>query len=417
MRRTSADISTDLLLPIIYCGLVTVLSAWLLVTHYSGWMTHPKFCFGDCILYQSIAEKGYYYIEGGRSNTNFFPLFPLLWRWSGFGEAGISFVNMLCFISGCFLLFRNFPASLCVKVLTLGLGCIVFYLVPFTEGIFYLTATLMLIGLQQRKAGLVIVALTIMCLLRSVSMLFFPVWMALALLRYADTESLKKVRIYAGYAIWGALLVILLFLYFHYKTGEFWAFVKAQRVWGAAFRLPQIPFGAWGDDRHMIFAQYSVFFCLISSCYLVWLFVQRIRKRDFHLPDDATLFSLLYIAANGVFPLVMRGGEYSSLNRYILSTPFLYFFFKEINTFRFNRGSILFLIIIELLFLFVCWQMYASATRLIIATVFMCAMAIIPWLLQSRSTLSFAALVIATAIGIYLQSVQFVDFVHGIWVG
>jgi hypothetical protein len=61
--------------------------------------------------------------------------------------------------------------------------------------------------------------------------------------------------------------------------------------------------------------------------------------------------------------------------------------------------------------------MAVSTERLIIAGGFFAATFIIPWLLKSRSPWTIVGIVIAAAIGIYLQAIQLVTFVRDVWVG
>ncbi len=408
----------DLCLPACFCGLVLLLAGWMLYHYHPHWVAHPELCKGDCRSYRTIAQSGYWYKEGVRSNTNFFPLFPYLWRWSGLGEWGISFVNLLCYISGSYLLFQKFISPLRVKIISLATGCVIFYMAPFSEGMFYLASVLLLVALKEKRTMLIYCALTALCLLRPVSILFVPAWLFIATLKYLDTRSVKNCLPYLLYALYGLFIIGLIFLFEWQRTGEWLAFVKAQRVWGTWVRYPHLPFSAWGDDRHMVFAQYAVFISLVCCLCLAKILLSRLAKtiRKSTL-NDAALFGLLYLAGNGLFPLLMRGADYSSLNRYILATPFLYIFLRELSVYKFSRKELLVMLAVELVYLFICWEMYANATRLILAALFIPATLIIPWLLQSRSRLVVAGIAIAAAVGIYLQAVQLVDLVSGFWVG
>lgn len=408
----------NFLIPVAFSALLLLTAAFLLYDQHSTWLTNPVLCHGDCRSYKTIAIQGYWYAEGARSNTNFFPLFPYLWRWSSLGEWGISFVNLLFFLSGTFLLFQKFQASWRVKILALVLSCLVFVMVPYSEAIFYLASVLLLIGLKENRNLLIYASLTALCLARPVSILFVPAWLFIAVLKCLKTRSLKSCIPYIAYSAYGLMVIGVVFIFQYVRTGEWLAFVKAQKVWGTWLRYPHLPFGAWGDDRHLVFAQYAVLICFFACGFLTRIFFTQIscrEKRD--TPPDEVLFSMLYLAGNALFPLLMRGGEYSSLNRYILATPFLYIFLSTLAGYKFTRVEIIASVLAIAAFLLIGWAMYTTPERIVLGILMMLCSLTVPWLLQSQSKLAVAGIVIAVVAGIYLQAVQLVDMVNGFWVG
>jgi hypothetical protein len=118
----------------------------------SGW---------DADIYNCIKEHMYSNDEGCYSEVRgaFFPLFPLLWRWTHTGFQGISLINYLLFSLSIGLLIHflskagSFQKAI-LFVLLISLPSTVIFYIPYSEALFLFTMTLAVIGLTREKYSL-----------------------------------------------------------------------------------------------------------------------------------------------------------------------------------------------------------------------------------------------------------------------
>src|ERR1043165_8733911 len=100
----------------------------------------------DAGWYHSIWKDGYQYYPTVANNTAFFPFFPYVWRWLGVGPVGISIINGLLFVLGVGFLFTFLSSTWRTKAFYLTVSLLVFYMVPFSESMFYIFGAMMLLG-------------------------------------------------------------------------------------------------------------------------------------------------------------------------------------------------------------------------------------------------------------------------------
>src|ERR1017187_112782 len=171
----------------------------------------------DALNYADINNKGYSYNESIGSNVAFFPGFPYLWRFTGLGIYGISILNLILFLSGFYLLCRQFAQNKTEILIYLSLAPIFFMYVPYSEALFFLCAALLLIGLIKRNNAMVIPALFLCCLCRSVATIFVPAIIIMELLAVDNNNRLKNIILYSLTAILGIFLVAWIQ---HNQTGQ-----------------------------------------------------------------------------------------------------------------------------------------------------------------------------------------------------
>src|SRR5690606_31502392 len=100
----------------------------------------------DAEHYHWIRNKGY---EGFR--VAFFPLFPFIWKLIPIGAIGVSVLNGCVFLVSFYFLIRQLGSSWKEVIVYLSIpGCIFFFL-PYSEALFFLCSTLILIGLRKNK--------------------------------------------------------------------------------------------------------------------------------------------------------------------------------------------------------------------------------------------------------------------------
>ncbi len=131
----------------------------------------------DSGWYFGIARYGYEFVEGGRSNLAFFPVYPMLMRYGGLGLGGGRFnvylagviVSWLAFVAASVLLYRlareyvSEPQAQRAALLLMLFPFAFFYGVVYTEAVFLLCSVGAFLSMRQGRwllGGLAGAALT-----------------------------------------------------------------------------------------------------------------------------------------------------------------------------------------------------------------------------------------------------------------
>jgi len=148
----------------------------------------------DSGWYFGIASKGYAYVEGGRSNLAFFPLYPTLMGWGGrllgghqadFYFAGVV-ISWIAFAIAAMLLYRlallDMPHQRAVRsVLYAGIfPAAYFFGVVYSESLFFLALIGAVLAVRERRWGWSAVAGAAMTATRVNGVMFVPalLWLA-----------------------------------------------------------------------------------------------------------------------------------------------------------------------------------------------------------------------------------------------
>lgn len=155
------------------------------------WDTFARY---DAGWYFGIAATGYAYVEGGRSNLAFFPLYPLLMRWGAYlagGEqgdyylAGIA-VSWVAFVTALLLLYRlgrldmSHEAALRATAYAAVFPSAYFFGYVYSESLFFLTLVGTVLALRLRRWPLALVLGVAMTATRVNGVTFVPalLWVA-----------------------------------------------------------------------------------------------------------------------------------------------------------------------------------------------------------------------------------------------
>jgi len=269
----------------------------------------------DAENYERIAREGYrdLYLHA------FFPLFPLVLKALSSTWLAVVFNAVVFIVSAASLATVSKP-SYPHFLLFFALPSSVFFLLPYSEAIFFAGSTLFLLSLRRKAVWMGAVGLLIAGLSRPAVSVFLP---ALLILFWLNPKgySLKTLLIHASVVVtsfYGAWLIQDLW------NGKWALFFQAQKEgWGNEFQLPTFPFTTWGSDNMILWLDLlSLFIGSLSSAYLVYLGIKRIRRHALNI-DTTFLFSMLYLAGISAVVLLFRGGELFSLNRFVFATPFM----------------------------------------------------------------------------------------------
>ena len=366
----------------------------------------------DARHYDIIRTKGYSFSPDHGSNVAFFPGFPYLWRYTGLGFCGISFLNLGIFIFSFAFLCRHFAKSKTEIFIFLSLPPVFFFFVPYSEAQFFFTSSVLLIGLLKRNHIMIMGGLFICSLCRSASNIFIPAIIMTELFAVNNDNRLRNIILYVSSALAGMFLVAWIQFM---QTGQWWGFITTQSHWEVGLRKPEWPFRTWFSLEYLDGS--ALLFGVVISVILIymgWKFLKGQRPKE----SKPVLFSLLFVAGLSMFPIFFKAGSLFSLNRYIVPTAF--FFISGIYLARLRQFSLKD-VSIAFIFIFAFWMISFRGFRpisdipgYIMISLYLC----LYLLLNNKSAkIATAATWLLYAINIFLQAHLFYRHINWHWVG
>ncbi len=268
----------------------------------------------DAHHYRSIARSGY---EGFL--VAFFPLFPLIWKVTGLGVLGISMVNAVTYYASLIALARSFSVPRDTFLVWLVVPSAFFYLVPYTEAIFFLGSALLLIGVHKDKNWQSIAGILLCSLARPAFSVLIPAIIIVMIASHGvSRRAFERIGSLSAAAIVGIVIVSVIQ---HEETGAWFGFFTEQRGWGNYLRLPTLPLTSWGGAIPTRLDAVALLFGCVSGILLLRSLLK--QKKDGSGSQTARDFSLAYLFGISMLVLLFRGGEVFSLNRFCFATPFI----------------------------------------------------------------------------------------------
>lgn len=363
----------------------------------------------DAILYDDIKTNGYHQSW----LCAFFPAFPYLWKFLNLSAIGISLVNALIFSFSFSAIAFVYKMKWKQQLFFLTIPSFIFMFVPYTESLFFVAGTLLVIGLKQDKAGLILISLFLGSLIRPTTVVFIPaIFGAYYFAEKQFKQTLKKSSIPIIALFIGLFTTISIHYYF---TGKWLVFFEAQKLWKNYLHFPSLPFISWGGDASNRYDGSALAIALFCTGYIFFLFSQKLK---YHVaPGKDLVFSLLYIVGTAFLILMYRDGNLYSLNRFIYATPFiiivLHYFFEK---YEFKYKHVCFVLIASE----VLWLLFNSYNHIHNLLLFSTVSVYFILILFSKhsnqkiSTISFLMLIAINAVGIIKLSYRFLN--NG-WIG
>ncbi|MCX6350690.1 MAG: hypothetical protein NTX03_02390 [Bacteroidetes bacterium] len=256
--------------------------------------------------------------QGG--DIAFFPLFPMLWKLSGLGVYGISALNALLFLLAFYFLVKELGATPMQTVFYLSIPSFLFMYVPYSEAVFFVPATMLLIGLKKKNLLLILIGLFFCTLARPAITVLLP---ALFIAEFLTEKSIKKLVLrYVYYLLTASLGLLLVGVIQHHYTGEWFQFFSIQTAWNNHLQLPHFPLTSWGGWLIVKMDGSALLIGLIAGVVLILSGIKFLNKQSLNIPKEV-LFSLGYLAGISLLVLFFRGGFLYSLNRFFYTTPFV----------------------------------------------------------------------------------------------
>lgn len=312
------------------------------------WPDNVNLTLWDADWYDSVHSGGYYYSEEAQSNSAFFPLFPYLWRLTHLSPIGISVFNFLLFCASLILLARAFDIPRDLSLLFVSFPSSIFFMLPYTESLFFFCVTLFLIGFRRENQALIIVGLLLASVTRATAMFFIPAILVMELFFHGTILSKKFFRnsiLFSLISIVGIAIVVWIQ---YFQTGVLFAFARQQfKYWGHKFSMPGFPLVTWDDARTKWLECLALIVSLNALAvilYLFWLLITKKRERaEEILTNRPYIFSAIYCIMVMIYVIFFNPHDQngktsmSSYNRYLFSTPF-FFVFIHYTFVHFNIG-------------------------------------------------------------------------------
>jgi hypothetical protein len=374
-----------------------------------------QFAQWDANWYSTIKDQGYTYIEGSQNSTGFFPGFPFFWKLSGVDILGMCVINFLLFLSSFLLLAHVFNPKERTQYLFLSIPCLFFFIVPYSESLFFLFTTLLLIGLKKNNWWLTMVSFALATFTRSAATIFIPALVA-SVFFIATKENWKKTLKEFLLYIFACITITFLVIYIQYLQTDVWfAAAKTHKHWEHELRMPKLPFHSWGATIIARLDGTAMFVGLTALVILLGLFISKL-KNTYTEKEKSYLFSLLYLAGITFSMLLFQGGDMHSLNRYIFATPFYFIFLLEFEKRKFSYREVT----ITFLLLTLFWLLFGSYKHILtfiyctlISLLFVLCMVIY----TSSEKKSRWAFIIVYIVSTILQAYFFAHFLNGMWIG
>lgn len=306
----------------------------------------------DAINYYNIQHQGYIDFQESTSNIPFFPLVGLVWRWLSLSPIGAVVLNIFFFLSGFYLLHRQYQFSFQVLLLFLSIPSVFFLCVPYAEALFFLSSTFVILGLEKKNNWWVMGGLFIAGMTRPSALFFLPAIFFMEIINFKewDFKILRNVFLRILCYVLAVLAgVFIVFAMQHEATGDWLAFFHQRDKNG--MQIPSFPLTTWRgakllwlDGIAYVVGLSSFIFCGIIG----WKkFIS--SKVNIEIPSKAILFSLAFLTMTMIHILFFNAKDLytntSSLfgmNRFVFATSFFvivmaYFkdrldFSKKINT-------------------------------------------------------------------------------------
>ena len=296
-------------------------------------VTQEKYLRWDAEIFSFIRDRSYVFEEEfrGKVRSAFFPLFPFIWKTTGLSPRGVSALNYFIFILSMALLFAFLQPKALIKYNLKGpfflalitLPTTIIYHIPYSESLFMLCMTIVVIGVLKEKNGMYFIGAFLLAMVRPATVFVFISLLAIEVFRFVstrDSNALIKNSILRGAPF---VLGYLLVFFIQWTTSGSWtSFFDAHLMWASG--LPEnAGITDWSVEGYGMNV-FSIFFIAIPACVLSGKIIWENRGNKMAKRDYLLLSSLLYISGILIFTILTSNGNIHSLFRFIMASPLFY---------------------------------------------------------------------------------------------
>ena len=378
---------------------------------YNGILESANLLNWDAEHYNYIKTNGY---KGFR--VAFFPLFPLLWKYSGFNVYGIVIANITIYLASFYLIIRMLKINNVFEiVLYLSIPSSIFFYLPYSESIFFLCSSLIIMGFINKRFLLIYLGLFFLILARPAFAVIIPALIITELLTSDDKKGyISRILIYILITLLGISVVAIIQ---YLDTGNWFEFFTVQKGWGNKLQIPKLPLTSWSGGFIVKVDGVAFLIGVLSGIFLLLLILKSQYIKRLNV-SKVVIFSISYISGITLLVLMYRGGSLFSLNRFIFATPFIIVavnYWLNNNVYLNNR------MILKLFgLLIVFWLLFGSYVHIqvMLKYLLLSLYVLLFFLLKSdKKLVRKYSTVTLIVINVFFQIFFYVRFLTGEWVG
>jgi hypothetical protein len=307
----------------------------------------------DAAIFKSISERMYISEKEhyGQVRAAFFPLFPILWKFTHSSPLVISIINYLIFIISIaflvlFLLNTSLDNKLIAFAIFITFPSAIIYYIPYSESLFLFTMMLATIGIIKKKYWIYFIGCALLAMVRPATVfVLFAIFFAefLIFLTQKNFRSfIKEATVKSSPFILGYICTIVIqYLY----SGSWRALLDAIKYWHPVVSYRH--FSDWSVEGFGLSVFAIFFICLPSIAFLLSLFLFKgksfvsdyLGKLKNYKNEYLFIISVNYFIGIFLFTLIKQGFDFHSFSRYILASPLLYIAVLTLLNFFINRPT------------------------------------------------------------------------------
>jgi len=363
----------------------------------------------DAEHYLWIKEYGY---EGFR--VAFFPLFPLIWKLLNVNITGIVLINGVIFLCSFYILIRDLKTSVYETLIYISIPSFIFFFLPYTESIFFLCSTLLILGLKYNKTLFICLGLFLATLSRPAFTIFIPALIISELMSENKSKLFLRLNLYFSVTLIGILIVAIIQ---YNDTLEWFKFFSIQKEWGNELQFPKLPLRSWTGGFIARLDGVALLIGIFAGSFLTALLLKLKLFREIKITKEV-IFSLAYLGGVSLSVLFFRAGSLFSLNRFVFATPFIIivfnFWIKQ--NFSINLKQLLYIFV----FIFLFWLLFGSYVNVqtLLKYLLLTFYVLLIFGIKSDKILQGKiAMVLLIVLNIVFQIILYVRFLNGGWVG
>jgi hypothetical protein len=296
----------------------------------------------------------------------------------------------------------------------LSIPSFIFFYLPYSESIFFLSSIIIILGLKKNKNYLTYFGLFLSILSRPAFTVFIPALIITQLLN----RNKEKISLSIGFYLLVSILgIISVGIIQFYDSGEWFKFFSEQKNWGNHLQIPKLPLTSWAGGFIVRTDGFAFLIGILSGSFLSALILKLKWVKDTVLPKEV-IFSLAYLGGITIVVLLFRGGSLFSLNRFVFATPFIIVVLNYWIRQQFNLKIKKLLLIFGLIFIF--WFLFGSYVHIqqILKFGLLSVYATLIFALKSdKETIRKHSLILLIIINFSFQIIFYIRFLNGNWVG
>lgn len=292
----------------------------------------------DASIYYRAAQEGYYATAEYVDNTGVFILFPYVWKLLHVDYVGMAIANFIIYAIAVSILLSQMKVSKTEQLIWLSTPSLYFFMVPYSEAVFFMVSTLVVISMIHNYRALCYISLFLLCFCRPTASFLLPAYFLAELLSNPKSKILSSIFSYLyRYAlpiiVGTAGFTLLQYAY----TGKWFAYYHRQvKYLGHKLAIPTFPLSDfYGGYRMLWLCGFSLSICFLAMMLLFREIYRWIKQNDYTV-DKLWVLSLGYltiIMLTMIFANPTWGSNTTNLlgmHRYTFCSPFFFLFLNHL---------------------------------------------------------------------------------------